>query len=188
MQEVLTEWTTSSASRKLSLMYFDDAYAPDVLRLKVFSLWESIRSRLMPSTRYTVLPEVRELSPVSGTLTGVGYDATVLTNVGTAAGTNASEVPDSAQVLLRWDTGAVIGSRRLRGRTFVPGTNRNDGSSGNLGAAAVTAYTNAQNDWLSAGPRLQVWHRPVNGSGGSLHPVESGVAWYEYAVLRRRRA
>jgi hypothetical protein len=141
------------------------------------------------SSQVSVTPgsEVRRLDTASGVLTGV-FSVTP----GTTIPGNVSQQPvaDASQVMLRWGTGTIINGRRLVGRTFLPGLPVGSLSGGNIAAATVTDFANKAQALVTAlagTAPVVVWHRPVNGAGGSDALVTGGTCWSEVAVLRRRR-
>ncbi len=87
-----------------------------------------------------------------------------------------------------WNTGVVVGKRRLRGSTFL--TNVGAGffdSDGTLNGTAMNALQTAADD-LAATGLLRVWHRnSPGGSDGVAHAVTSASIPDRITSLRSRR-
>lgn len=185
IREILTDWQVPNGSVGTSVMYCDSAVSLADCRLAVFTLWEGLKTLFPNTVTATVRQESRLIDEATGTLIGVGADATVRVTTGTGA--NADVVPGASQLLLRWTTGEVVGGRRINGRTYVPGISESSNVVGQM-ASTATAGAAAQTYADNAAP--VIWHRPnpVTGASGSRHSLLSGTAWTEWAVLRRRRA
>jgi hypothetical protein len=100
---------------------------------------------------------------------------------GTAATVNASGAQPHAAgtgAFVKWTTGAVVGTRRLQGRTFLcPLMNSAYNNSGGIVAANLTTLQNACNT-LAASSKLVVWHRPrtkVSADGTSRLVIAASV-------------
>lgn len=104
-------------------------------------------------------------------------------------GTGAGAYAGNAGAVIHWLTLAVVNGRRLRGRTFlVPLISTAYDTAGSLSTAALsTLSTAAGNLNITSGADLVVWHRPVNGAGGSSE-IFNSVRVPDLAVsLRSRR-
>lgn len=92
--------------------------------------------------------------------------------------------------VVNWNTGAYKSGRRVRGRTFlVPLASSSYDGRGDLSSGALSDIR-AGAAILTGGSSLLpfvVWSRPVNGSGGTAHPVTSATVPDLGAVLRSRR-
>lgn len=89
---------------------------------------------------------------------------------------------------MRWITGAVIGGRKLRGRTFlVPFLADQFDTSGTINNTTVTTHQTAGNV-LAATGKLQIWKRPSpGGSNGTSALVTAAVMPDKVTSLRSRR-
>ena len=111
--------------------------------------------------------------------------------------TAVADVPASGAVayaagvgcFVKWNTGAIVGGRRLRGKTFLAplGNDRFDGQ-GTIVAGSVTTMQNAANTLVATGV-MNVWHRPSSpgASDGALHVVTSATVPDKVTALRSRR-
>jgi hypothetical protein len=90
---------------------------------------------------------------------------------------------------LRFATATVVGNRRLRGGIYLgPIADFAITSTGAIQSAANAAVASAYQAMISGiGPRLQVYHRPVGGSGGVAGDVTGVTVMPLPAVLRSRR-
>lgn len=183
-REIIVDWTGPGAGGKLSVLYFDDAVAVATQRTSISTMLTSISDRLDNAVAWTVRTVGRELANASGALTGEWTESTARTGTGTLAG---QAIPDASQALMRWNTGAVVGGRFLKGRTFIPGIEVGQITDGNLSALCISDFNLACGTFAGDANGFSIWNRPVNGGGGQLHPVVSGTVWNELAVLRRRR-
>lgn len=89
-------------------------------------------------------------------------------------------------VCVTWDTGFIVGTRRLRGRTFL--TDIDTGSydmDGTIGGGTLTILRNAAAALASTGV-LQIWSRPRNGLSGH-GAVTSSTVRDRVSSLKSRR-
>jgi hypothetical protein len=121
----------------------------------------------------------------TGNLTGFWSAAAVGNVVGSAPAATAA----GAGACAAWSTGAVVRTRRLRGRTFlVPlATNAYD-TDGTLVAGAMTVLSAWVTAMLASGP-LFVWSRPTTDpvAPGTSSGVQSGRVKDKVAFLSSRR-
>lgn len=186
LREVLVNWTTVAGGGFLNVLYFNDTDPIATQRQALGTMLTSIQSQLTTGTSWTVATSGRVIDDATGTLVGDWNDGTARTGAGTVS---TSGTPDATQVLLRWRGTAVINGRRIQGRTFIPGLGGSNVAGGNLSPGAQGIIQNALTTYANTGLQHLLWHRPVNGAGGSSHgfgPAGASV-WPELAVLRRRR-
>lgn len=186
VREILTDWNTPAGGGRVSVMYFDDTVSVVSQRAALATLWTTLEPRLGSTVTWTIRTEGRNLHTGNGQLLGQWEDTTSRTGTGNDAASTV--IPDASQVLFRWRTGIVVKGRFLQGRTYVPGMTAASLTSGNVSAAARNEWNTAINTFLGANVGLEVWHRPVNQSGGTTGFVLTGSVWSELAVLRRRRS
>jgi hypothetical protein len=106
------------------------------------------------------------------------------------AGATLSQIyAGPAGACVRWLTDGVVNGRRVRGRTFlVPLTAPSFQTDGTLlDSVRITIRDAAYNLVTAAAGGLHVWHRPVNGAGGSSHEITGVEVTDKVAVLRSRR-
>lgn len=185
VREILVDWTTASGAGKVSVLYFLDTSPVAAQRAALEDFLQAARATQHVSTVWRVRQVGRELATATGTLTGEWTDPVPYEGAGNV--TTGSPAADATQALVRWRTGNIVGGRFLQGRTFLPGIATSFIAAGNLSGPGITAISTAAQALADAGVQLAVWHRPVGGGGGTAWAVESGTAWSELAVLRRRR-
>jgi hypothetical protein len=184
VQQVTLRWTAAGSAGGVSVLNFSDESTPAEIFARVDAFANAIDGSLASTTNLTADPEIRVLDTASGTLMGFETMDGVVNYNGTG-GTSA--VPNAAQGLIRFNTGAVVAGRVLRGRLFIPGMSVTaQGADGHVSSSGLAAL-NAAGTALDLSGNLQVWHRPVDGVGGDAHAVNTTSAWTEFAVLRRRR-
>lgn len=184
-REIITDWSTPAGGGFATVMFWEDIHTVSSQRATLGAMWSAIDASLNSGVRWTVRTSGRVMNDATGTLTGVWSEPTGHTAVG---GSTVDPIPDATQVLLRWETGVVVGGRMLKGRSFVPGLIENGTTGGNVDTTVVTGWQTIINNFLAAGAGFGVWHRPVQGAGGQFITASSGSVWPELAVLRRRRA
>lgn len=185
LSEIITDWTFENGKAAQTVMYFaqgGDPIADQRTDLGVF--WAACEPYLDSLTEWTIRTSGDVLDSATGVLIGDWSEATARTGTGNLSGT---PVPNSANILIRWATGSVVSGRRLRGRSFIPGSSSTANDGGHLGSAAIAAITTAANTFASAGNNFGVWHRPIQSAGGTFVTVNGASVWEEYAVQRRRR-
>lgn len=182
-REILVDWTTASGGGKVSVFHMASLDPVGPQRAAIAAFCNSLESFLSSGTTWAVRTEGRDLDSGTGTLTALWSDTTAHNGVGAASSTAVS---DASQVLIRWFTDSIVNGRLVRGRTFIPGASVATAGNGNPGAGVLSVGGTAA-ETLAGFVGFQIWHRPVNGAGGSAHQVTGSSVWTEYGILRRRR-
>jgi hypothetical protein len=136
-----------------------------------------------------VAPQVALIDEATGTLQD---EITVATPPAVLNGGGNGERSAPSGAVVNWKTSTIVAGRRLRGKTFlVPLTIQSYDNTGTLTDAALallraSAATLATVN-VGAPTELCVWHRPVNGAGGSLGIVTSSSVPDKAAILTSRR-
>lgn len=124
----------------------------------------------------------------TGVLVGA-FSGTQPGPVTTSGGT--APLPKQTQGLISWGTGGVVNGRRVIGRTFIPLPDETDNTTAGIPQSSYIANAAASAGFLLAvgatATEAVVWHRPVNGAGGSSHPITTPSARSTWSVLRTRR-
>lgn len=130
---------------------------------------------------------VDQLDPATGALTG-SFSTTQWTVQG---GNGSGYLPPATAVAVTWVTADYVAGRRVRGRTYLgPLSSAINNGDGHLIGADYAVVQDFIDAWLDNGAEdvyPVVWHRPVGGSGGSIHDITAGTAKDKFAVLRSRR-
>ena len=184
LREINTQWVLPGGNAT-TVMWFDNATAVATQRTAIHALFTSLKTLQATTTSYTIDTAGREVDEATGQLVNAWSEASAKTGTGTGG---ANQISDADQILVQWRTTTILGSRFLRGRTFLPGISTVQLSNGNVLAAAITAATAAGNTFAGSGAGFVVYHRPTSGSGGFAGSVSACTTWSEFAVLRKRRS
>ena len=142
----------------------------------------------VPSSGDTIDDETGHLT---GSWTGAGGAPVI--------GTANSVYTAPTGIAVRWNTNGIVGTRRLRGRTFlVPIGGTFSTQQGTWGATTVSTVQTAANGLVAAGTgHFSVWSRPIEadetasppiaGRLGSSSPVVSATVTSKVAILASRR-
>lgn len=192
---VTLRYSYNGAFAGLTTHHFEGAGSLSTIQVqigRITSAWA-----LVGNTQSSVVAdrEVRRIDELTGQTTGfetLGAQTPV-------AGTGLGEVMAQATSLMaRWDTGAVLNGRRVRGRTFFPLVGNEAAVNGEVTVTAQTNVANGLNAVLGAATaRIGVWSRPVYQTPpggtpvlvrpGAFQVCNSVTVWPEFGVQRRRR-
>lgn len=143
------------------------------------TFWDAICLQLGNATAWSLDPIVAVLD-VNGEQTG---QFTVAAQSGAGALTATYEAI-ATNGLIQWRTGAFVGGRQIRGRTFITGITQANVSGGAPHSNIITAVNNASAALVAdANTTLAVWSK----KNALTASVSSGTMWTKYAVLRSRR-
>ena len=152
----------------------------------VHDFWDDMKTGILSPNAVNVSPDVFNINDSDGALVSIVSVGTPPATV-TGAGTG-DPLPPATQGLLQWRTAGIVNNRVVRGRTFIPAQGEGGSASGAPDSGLIALYQTAANNLIAlVTPQLQVWHRPLNGTGGSSHAVTSASVWQKWAVLRSRR-
>lgn len=193
-------WTGFPGAPGVTTLYFGDAASA---QSAVHDWLVAIQSWLPPDVHITLQPGGDVIEDTNGALSAV-WAGTVKPEVQGTAGFPEYSAPSGA--LTRWETLAIRGGHRLRGRSYlVPLTRIAYAPDGALAAAAVAALAAAANALVGAvTPNMLVWQRPrvaraaytdgrgiphkaLSGRLGSSAPVVTASVATKAVVLRSRR-
>jgi hypothetical protein len=185
--KVITSFTGFTGAPGYSSHYFfGDPYTTSTAQDNVddvYAYWGLIAQWMPSSWRFAIQPEVQVLNETTGALIRVEATTPITaTSWGTVA-----EYAGGAGAVSSWTTGAVHGSKQLRGRTFiVPLGSGTYDSSGTIAGATLTTLRTATTN-LAAVANFGVWGRPVSGSGGDWAACTGGAVKDKVAWLSSRR-
>ena len=151
----------------------------------LFAFFTAIKGQFPTGLTWTFPTSGDVFDDSDGGLTGAwtgGTAAPVAANGGAgiyAAGTGS---------VVRWDTSAIVGRRRLKGRTFLcPLLSSVYDNNGTIQDPTVAAWQTAANTLVASGA-LHIWHRPSpGGSDGTSSSVTAAAVQDRVASLRSRR-
>lgn len=177
-------WTAAGGAGGQTIMHWDETLPLADIATSTQDFLTAIRTVLATTTSASMVNQVKQLNTATGALVGE-FALGATPNITGNGGANA--VPNAAQGLIKFNTGVVVRGRLLRGRIFVPGMA--SGMQSPAGEVTVTASGALilGGQALVSGGTFGIWHRPVNGTGGSFALATDANAWNEFAVQRRRR-
>lgn len=132
----------------------------------------------VPSSGDTIADDTGHLV---GSWTGGTASSTVATGTGAYAGGTGA--------MVKWVTGAIVGTHKLQGRTFLcPMTTASYDANGVIGSGILTPLQTAANTLVGSN-KLVLWHRPTSkgGTDGTSRLVIAAVAPPRVTSLRSRR-
>lgn len=155
--------------------------SPQAAHAAVVAFWQAAKVYVHSSVGMRVEPAIYSVNEGTGQITG--FSTTDAVGIqGTGVG---DLLPPASQALIRWRTGFYLNGREVRGRTFVPGQQRNGQAAD--GSVAVTEVNglNTAGDALvnSSSAQLVVWSK---ANSLTVDAVDADT-WGKFAVLRRRR-
>lgn len=173
-------WSGGPGGAGVSTFYSNAASTSVYTDIRDF--FNGIRTVFTDDVTWTFPASGDTLESTTGTLTG-GWSA-----VAGAPVTGASVAAWTAGVGARvvWETGAVIGGRRVRGSTFLTGLQgASYDTDGTIGAAALSTIQIAATALASSG-ELVIWSRPDAGGSGTSTVLSARVP-DQVSWLRTRR-
>lgn len=183
INRLVVQWGGISALPGASVFYSTggtDATA------EVTAFFNAVKGLFPTGLQWSIPPSGDILDDTSGLVSGVwsGVGAGVVT--GTAAGAYAA----GTGAYVNWQTAAVVGRRRLKGRTFLCPLQSTVGydSSGTIVTSALTTIGTAATTLATSG-KMRIWHRPPKGtfSGGQSALVVTGTVPDQVTSLKTRR-
>lgn len=187
MYRVRTVFSGVQGAPWLNTLYFDDGGGTaQQAATAAGTFWGAVDTYIYGGITWTTEADVANIDPITGVLEGVSSTTPV---TGTGGG-GSDPLPYATQGLVRWRTGVVVGTRELRGKTFIPGLTETGVTAALVTAAVVTAVNTASAALISdANSTLVAWHRPdpPGSSTGVSWNVVTGQMAPGFAVLRSRR-
>ena len=152
----------------------------------VQTFFDAIKAHIPSGVTIQVQSEVTTYVAETGALVSLDAVGTIPAPV-TGSATGAFSGVSGG--VINWLTTQSMGTRLLRGKTFlVPLGNNAYEANGTLSAAAMTTIKGAaENLRLAIGADLAVWHRPKAGAGGLAVKVVGTRIPDMAAILRSRR-
>jgi hypothetical protein len=175
-------WGGLGALPGYSLFYSSAAGA---LASDLVTFFNAIKSVMPAGLQWDIPISGDTLDDASGMINGGWVDV----GGGVVAGAAAGAYAAGTGAYTSWGTGAIVGGRRLRGRTFLaPLWGGCYDSSGTIATGTLAVLSPAVSALAAAG-RMVVWHRPAagGGGGGSSSLVTSGTVPDQVTSLRSRR-
>lgn len=181
---VRTEWTGSAVvGGGLSTFYFDEADTGFIAGLNTF--WDSLKALIPAGTTLTTHNTGDLVDVATGGISGSWTDGTTSVVNATAAGV----YPGGVGARVKWFTNGIVNGKRVRGGTFIcPLIGTAFDGTGTINTSPLSTMQTSANTFLGTGGfTLNIWHRPVSGSGGSAHAVTYAQVPDAVSWLRSRR-
>lgn len=155
------------------------------VRDRIATFMDGFKNALPSGVTITIPTEGDVVNEVNGQITGTWTNGTPKT----VLGTNSANYSAVSGVAINWQTADVVNGRRVRGRTFmVPLSQAAYGPDGQVLSTYRTEVQNLADLLISSSTGFfGIWHRPVNGAGGSFHDITAARVKTGPAVLRSRR-
>lgn len=175
-------WTGAQGLPGVSVWY---ATSATTLLSDLATFYGAIKSLLPPTVSIQVAGSGDTLNDANGVLTGSWSASLPAAIVGTGA---SGAYPAGVGGYINWRTSAIIGRRRLQGRTFIcPLIQSAYQSDGTLAPATVTTLASAAGG-IVTGANTLIWHRPTpGGSDGSSSLITGNAVPDQVTSLRSRR-
>lgn len=182
IQHVQVDWDGFPGAPGVSSFYTTDA---TILRPQLKIFFDSLKAYLPTDVTLTYPASGDTVDSATGGLVGGWTDTIIGETGGDSSGAYAAPVG----AVFQWPTGAIVGRRRLKGRTFfVPMRGSSFQTDGSIEAVTLGALRTAAGVLVTAtAGAFLVWHRPVDHVGGSAAGVIGWIVPDMAAVLRSRR-
>jgi len=195
VNKITAVWSGWAGGPGYSNFYFGGTAADSaqltVAQDRVHDFFAAITLCLPTGITISFLPSSQRITPGDGVIQDDIPVGSVAPAVAGAGGTNFS-APSGACVV--WRTGATVGGRLLKGKTFlVPLGASSYDTDGTILASRIAELRAAASALAAPGAfaaeeQLQVWHRPVGGTGGLMSPTGTASVSDRAAILKSRRA
>jgi hypothetical protein len=184
IRQVIVDWTGGTGLPGQSVLWFDSIANMSTVTTDLHTLFNSIAGSVLPGISVKVRDSGKEINDANGALTGA-WTGSVTASIGGSGSAYAA----GTGLQLRWNTGLIVGRRRLVGRTFIaPIVSGAYDTDGTLLGAIVTALQGYLSTWLAAsGSHQVVWHRPHLSVGGSSATVTTAAVPDKVTSLVTRR-
>lgn len=146
--------------------------------------WLTVNGYLPTDVTVLVLPTWDQINEVTGLIELQGSVTTPATGV---SGNNAGSYAGNVGALVEWQTAEFVAGKRLKGRTYLVPMMGIFDTDGTMSTASVSAIADACTALIAADVVSVVWHRPINGAGGS-HGVITGATVRDRAAVLRSRS
>lgn len=178
-------WAVPGAGDAQSVFHWSGlAEDQDVACAAIRTFFNSLAGNIPNDVTISFPSELFEVDGVTGAL----VDIHPVTAPSAVTGTNSGSWSGGVGACFKWDTGIVLGGRRLRGKTFLtPCSGNSFDVDGTLAAAVVTALVGVANTLLSSmstnGTPLVI----LSKTHGDWATVASVSVPDRSAILRSRR-
>lgn len=184
IQRIVIDWTGLTGLPGVSVFYGEPASTANA-DLKTF--FTAIQSLLPAGLSWTVPAGGDMIEDSNGALSGTWSNPA---GGGTVAASGAAAHAAGVGAYVNWRTAAVVGGRRLMGRTFIaPLMNSAYDNSGTIVTGNLATLQTAASALVTAAQTV-VWHRPTTSGGtdgSSANPTVAQVPDQVTSLRTRRR-
>lgn len=141
---------------------------------------------LFPAGLTLTIPSGGEIiTDTTGDLSGTWNDPG---SGGTVNGANTGDFAKGVGMQVRWQTGGIVGGRRVVGSTFLcPIAGAIFDVDGTVDNASITSTQAAANTMIGGAVTFKVWSRPTASRAGTSNDITSAVVPDRVSWLRSRR-
>jgi hypothetical protein len=177
------QWSGGTGGAGVSTFYSGSAV--DV-STELATFFGSIKSRFPSGIGWAMAGSGDTIDDATGHINGGYSGGTAWADSGSAG---AVAYAGGVGTFVQWGTGAIVGTRRLKGRTFLTGLESvNYDSAGTIVSSCLTNLRAAAAVLAAAG-KLVIWSRPdPGGSNGTSSLVTSGDVPDRVSWLQTRRS
>ena len=187
MNQIIVRWTLpGGAEDVLNIFHADESGGIAQQRAALADLTDELMGATASGVIATIETNGRIVNQATGLTTGFWSDPTP--HVTTPNPSGGQAVGNASSVLIRWDTDSSTSSRRIQGRSFIPGMTAAALVDGGVAANVQAAYAAAAQDLVAADVGFGVFSRPSPNGAGALSLYTGASVWSELATQRRRRA
>lgn len=180
IEKIEVLWSGATGLPGVSVFYGGSGLAANAA-IKTF--FTAVQSLFPAGLQWQIPTSGDTVDVASGVLTGSWVNAP---GGGTVVASGAANYAAGCGAFVKWQTSAVIGGRRLKGRTFLAPLINSAYDNGTIVNANLTTIQNAANA-LATAAVTTVWHRPVGGSGGVAVSPTAALVPDQVTSLRTRR-
>lgn len=178
LHQVKVNWTGYPGGPGVSTFMFEDSATPPLAALR--TLFVAFAGQI-PTVVALDIPNTGRTVDLNGNVMGAWTGPTQSPFAGSSP---TPTYTAAAGAMIRWSTGAFIGGRELRGKTFiVPATTSTFDTNGTIAGGQITAFNNACATFLAAAPTFRIWSR----RNAAVATPTSGLCVDKCVVLRSRR-
>lgn len=182
LRRLRVTWDGLGGLPGLSTFYYGVA-SPNVSDCVTF--FNAIKAQFPTALSWTIPSSGDEIDDATGQLTGTWLGSGGGTVVGTG-GNLAYAAGVGARVV--WRTTSIVNGRRLNGSTFLaPILGSKFDTSGTIDNTTLGVLQTAASAFAASGVAKEIWHRPVNGAGGTSAPINTADVPDRVTSLRSRR-
>ena len=180
MERNVVVWSNAAGLPGVSVFYGQSGAAANAA-LKTF--FTAVQSLFPAGLTWSIPTTGDTIDSTTGGLLGSWVNVIASPSV---VASGAANYAAGCGAFIKWETGAIFGRRRLKGRTFMaPLINSAYDAGTILNSNLATLQTAASN--LVTANVLYVWHRPGSSGSGAVAPTAATVPDQVTSLKTRRR-